>query len=76
MCLLHAKRQKIRFASIFDENGNGMYLFNPFHATDVFWYPLKTSENQRFSDVFRGYHSTLLLFVYCIQTANFMKTIS
>ena len=28
---------------------------NPFHATDLFWYPLKTSENQRFSDVFRGY---------------------
>ena len=29
--------------------------FNPFHATDLFWYPLKISENQRFSDVFRGY---------------------
>ena len=28
---------------------------NPFHATDLFSYPLKTSENQRFSDVFRGY---------------------
>ena len=28
---------------------------NPFHATDFFWYPLKTSENQRFFDVFRGY---------------------
>ena len=32
-----------------------IYLFNPFHATDLFWYPLKTSENQRFSDVFREY---------------------
>ena len=30
-------------------------MINPFHATDLFWYPLKTSENQRFSDVFRGY---------------------
>ena len=29
--------------------------FNPFHATDLFWYPLKILENQRFSDVFRGY---------------------
>ena len=29
--------------------------FNPFHAADLFWYPLKASENQRFSDVFRGY---------------------
>ena len=28
---------------------------NPFHATDVFGYPPKISENQRFSDVFRGY---------------------
>ena len=28
--------------------------FNPFYATDLFWYPLKTSENQRFPDVFRG----------------------
>ena len=30
-------------------------VINPFYATDLFWYPLKTSENQRFSDVFRGY---------------------
>ena len=29
--------------------------FNPFHAIDLFWYPLKTSENLWFSDVFRGY---------------------
>ena len=29
-------------------------LFNPFHATDIFLYPLKTSENLWFSDVFRG----------------------
>ena len=28
--------------------------FNPFYATDLFWYPLKTLENQRFPDVFRG----------------------
>ena len=30
------------------------HLFNPFHATGLFLYPLKT-ENQRFSDVFSGY---------------------
>ena len=30
-------------------------IFNPFHATDLFWYPLKTSENERISDVFRRY---------------------
>ena len=33
-------------------------LLNPFHATDLFWYPLKTSETQRFSDVFRGYQKS------------------
>ena len=27
---------------------------NPFHATDLFLYPLKT-ENQTFYDIFRGY---------------------
>ena len=29
--------------------------FNPFHATGLFLYPLKTLENQRFSDNYRGY---------------------
>ena len=29
-------------------------LINPFHASDLFWYPLKTSANLWFSDVFRG----------------------
>ena len=28
---------------------------NPFHGTGLFLCPLKTSENQRFSDVFKGY---------------------
>ena len=30
-------------------------LFDPFHATYLFWYPLKKSENLWFSDVSRGY---------------------
>ena len=30
-------------------------LFNTFHATGLFLYPLKTSENQRFRVVFKGY---------------------
>ena len=29
-------------------------IINPFHATGIFRYPLKTSENLRFSDVFGG----------------------
>ena len=30
---------------------------NPLEANVPFLYPLKTSENQRFSDVFRGYRN-------------------
>ena len=30
-------------------------LISPFHATGLFLYPLKTSENQKFSDVSRGF---------------------
>ena len=30
-------------------------VVNLFHATDLFLYPLKTSENLGFSDVFSGY---------------------
>ena len=46
--------------SIFYITINPLYLIvqkylNPFHATGFFWYPLKTSENLWFSDVFRGY---------------------
>ena len=31
------------------------FIFNPFHAIDLILYPLKTSENQRLSDVFKEY---------------------
>ena len=39
---------------------SGFYMMvaldlNTFHATGLFLYPLKTSENQRFSDVSREY---------------------
>ena len=30
-------------------------IVNPFHATGLFRYPLKTSENLWFSDAFRGW---------------------
>ena len=30
-------------------------LFNPFHATDLFLYPVKTFESHRISEVFWGY---------------------
>ena len=32
-----------------------LYAINPLHPGVAFLYPLKTSENLRFSDVFRGY---------------------
>ena len=40
----------ITFLIIPESHKNGQKYFhvnNPFHATDLFWYPLKTSENQR-----------------------------
>ena len=37
------------------QTGVCQLLFNPFHATGLFLYLLKTSENLWFSDVFRGY---------------------
>ena len=50
-----------RNQSIFPENYfTGFYIMgalvaNPFHATGLFLYPLKTSETLWFSNVFRGY---------------------
>ena len=46
------------YASSFIQGGsissNITICFNPFHTNGLFQYPLKISENQRFSDVFRG----------------------
>ena len=36
-------------------------VFNPFSTSVPILYPLKTSENQRFSDVFREYRSGALV---------------
>ena len=44
---LHFSSSEIMRANVSD--------LNPFDATDLFWNLLKTSENQRFSDVFRDY---------------------
>ena len=35
-------------------------VFNPYSPNVTFLYPLKTSENLRFSDVFRGYRKVTL----------------
>ena len=42
--------QEIRFCC----NSSNETLINPFHATGLFRYSLKPSENQRMSDIFRG----------------------
>ena len=49
-------------------------LINPFHATDLFWYPLKTSENLWFSDVFRGYQKRSVAWNGLIAMHYFQKT--
>ena len=35
-------------------------ILNPCHGTSLFLYPLKTSKNHRFFDVFRGYRKRLV----------------
>ena len=44
----------INKVEIEDEKNLLQLHINPFHVTDLFQYPRKT-ENQRFSDIFRGY---------------------
>ena len=44
------------YVLVYTENND---VFNLFHASGLFWYPLKTSENLWFSDVFRGYQETI-----------------
>ena len=48
-----------------DENGSNVEAsvqrnLNPFQFSVTFLYPLKTSENQRFTDVFRGFINVTL----------------
>ena len=38
-----------------------LYPFNPFSTNAPLLYPLKTSENRRFSDVFGGYRKETLV---------------
>ena len=45
--------------SIFQKQGSS--IFNPFSTSVPYLYPLKTLENRRFSDIFRGYRSGTLV---------------
>ena len=51
------------------------FIFNQFHATDLFWYLLKASENLWFSDVFRGYQNKSVVWNGLIDT-NFENRIN
>ena len=69
--------------SIFLEQLLFRSLIDPFHATGLFIYPLKTSENQRFSDVFRGYrkrpvawNELQLLSVVAFSRSNFRSQVT
>ena len=53
------KDWKVEFL-IYKENSILNY-FNPFSLNVPFLYPMKTSENRRCSDVFRGYRSRALI---------------
>ena len=48
-------------------------MLNPFHATGVFLYPLKTSENGRSSDVFRGYRKRPVALNGLMEALQFQK---
>ena len=63
----HSSRCKIKFTPNLNlikvyfqhiNNHKPLLKFNPFHATNLFLYLLKTSENQSFFYVFRGYRET------------------
>ena len=43
---------------IVDDSFGFWQIINPLHATDLFLYPLRTSENLWFSGVYREYRNT------------------
>ena len=48
------------FFQLCNEQNLWNILFNPFHAIGLVLYPLKTSKNFWFSDLFRGYGKRLV----------------
>ena len=54
--LLYNRTEGVKYSiAKYSAHGASKCRINPFHATRLFLYPLKTLENQSFSDVFRGY---------------------
>ena len=45
----------VRYSCFFCLTLVRIFLFDLFYGSGLFLYPLKTSENQRFFDIFRGY---------------------
>ena len=61
--VVYSKNLLIDFKNVlntFKITNKNIGLKNPFHSTGRSLYPLKTSENQRLSDVFRGYRKRLV----------------
>ena len=55
LCITNRKQLLSRWNLLLLLDVVNMSYINPFHSTDLFWYPPETSENFWFSDVFRGY---------------------
>ena len=53
--LMREFMKALDWPNLFERNGGiGTKRFNSFHVNVPFLYPLKTPENRRFSDIFRG----------------------
>ena len=56
----HQKTFRFLMFSVGSRGNIGKKWVNPISANALFLYPLKTSENLRFSDVFKGYRNVVL----------------
>ena len=57
-----------------EKGNNGLKWINPFHANVLFLYHLKTSENLRFSNIFRRYRNWVnSILLQCVQKCGKVK---
>ena len=48
-------------ATSWPDNTGNFFILNPFSTNATLLYPLKTSENQKFANIFRWYRSETLV---------------
>ena len=66
--LMREFMKALDWPNLFERNGDiGTKRFNSFHVNVPFLYPLKTPENRRFSDIFRGYRNETLAWKRLLQ---------